>query len=76
MNKYSFIVLDRYNSSKSDVINFRSKLTPKKAFRFIYLKFTEDPEDFYDNEMQQDVRIGTNIVSFDGEEISWILIKT
>lgn len=81
MNNYLFIILDRYESSFSKTIPFKSEMTPKKAFKFAVLENCAegegDPEseNWYKDEFEYEICQRGNLVTHDGEEKSYILIK-
>ncbi len=78
MKQYLFIILDRYESSESVTATFKSKMEPLQAFRFAYFGNVgegEDEEEYFENEMYPNLKVKGNITSFDGEEMSYILIK-
>ena len=75
---YLFIILDRYESSDSVTATFKSNMKPLQAFRFAYFGNVgegEDEEEYFENEMYPNLKVKGNITSFDGEEMSYILIK-
>ena len=78
MKQYLFIILDRYESSESVTATFKSKMEPLQAFIFAYFGNVgegEDEEEYFENEMYPNLKVKGNITSFDGEEMSYILIK-
>jgi len=81
MNNYLFITLDRYDSSNSQTSTFKSKMEPIQAFRFAYMeniadkKLLEEEADYYEEEIAINLKCNGNITSFDGEEVSYLLIK-
>jgi len=75
MKNYLFIILDRYNSSKSSVHSFRSKMEPLQAFRFAWEGNVEEDLDYFEEEVYPNIKVGNELVSFDGEEYSYLLIK-
>lgn len=75
---YLFIILDRYESSDSVTARFKSNMEPLQAFRFAYLNNVgedEDVEEYFENEIYPNLRVNNNLVTFDGEEMSYILVK-
>ena len=75
MKNYLFIILDRYDSSKSSVHSFRSKMEPLQAFRFAWEGNIEEDLDYFEEEVYPNIKVGNELVSFDGEEYSYLLIK-
>lgn len=75
MKNYLFIILDRYNSSKSSVHTFRSNMQPLQAFRFAWEGNVEEDLDYFEEEVYPNIKVGNELVSFDGEEYSYLLIK-
>lgn len=75
MKNYLFIILDRYDSSKSSVHTFRSKMEPLQAFRFAWEGNVEEDLDYFEGEVYPNLKVGNELVSFDGEEYSYLLIK-
>lgn len=78
MKQYLFIILDRYESSESVTATFKSKMEPLQAFRFAYFGNVgegEEEEEYFENDMYPNLKVKGNITSFDGEEMSYILIK-
>lgn len=75
MLNYLFVILDRYDSSNSTVHPFKSKMQPLQAFRFGYIGNVEEDDSFFEEEIYPNLKAGDNIISFDGEEYSYILIK-
>ena len=75
MKNYLFIILDRYDSSKSSVHTFRSKMQPLQAFRFAWEGNVEEDLDYFEGEVYPNLKVGNELVSFDGEEYSYLLIK-
>ena len=75
MNNYLFIILDRYESSCSKVIPFRSNMKPIQAFRFAYFENVEDNEEFYEDEIAINLCSGKQLTTYDGEHTSYILIQ-
>lgn len=75
MKNYLFIILDRYNSSKSSVHTFRSNMQPLQAFRFAWEGNVEEDLDYFEGEVYPNIKVGNELVSFDGEEYSYLLIK-
>lgn len=75
MKNYLFIILDRYNSSKSSVHSFRSNMQPLQAFRFAWEGNVEEDLDYFEGEVYPNIKVGNELVSFDGEEYSYLLIK-
>lgn len=75
---YLFIILDRYESSDSVTATFKSNMKPLQAFRFAYFGNVgegEDEEKYFENEIYPNLRVNNNLVTFDGEEQSYILVK-
>ena len=75
MKNYLFIILDRYDSSKSSVHPFRSNMQPLQAFRFAWEGNVEEDLDYFEGEVYPNIKVGNELVSFDGEEYSYLLIK-
>lgn len=75
MKNYLFIILDRYDSSKSSVHTFRSNMQPLQAFRFAWEGNVEEDLDYFEEEVYPNLKVGNELVSFDGEEYSYLLIK-
>ena len=75
MKNYLFIILDRYDSSKSSVHTFRSNMQPLQAFRFAWEGNVEEDLDYFEEEVYPNIKVGNELVSFDGEEYSYLLIK-
>ena len=75
MYNYLFIILDRYDSSKSSVHPFKSKMQPLQAFRFGYIGNVEEEDQFFEEEIYPNLKVGDSVVSYDGEEYSYLLIK-
>lgn len=75
MKNYLFIILDRYDSSKSSVHSFKSKMEPLQAFRFAWEGNVEEDLDYFEEEVYPNLKVGNELVSFDGEEYSYLLIK-
>ena len=75
MKNYLFIILDRYDSSKSSVHTFRSNMQPLQAFRFAWEGNVEEDLDYFEGEVYPNIKVGNELVSFDGEEYSYLLIK-
>lgn len=75
MKNYLFIILDRYDSSKSSVHTFRSKMEPLQAFRFAWEGNVEEDLDYFEGEVYPNIKVGNELISFDGEEYSYLLIK-
>lgn len=75
MKNYLFIILDRYDSSKSSVHSFRSNMQPLQAFRFAWEGNVEEDLDYFEEEVYPNIKVGNELVSFDGEEYSYLLIK-
>ena len=77
MNNYLFITLDRYDSSSSHTTTFRSKMESIQAFRFAYMENVaeEGEEDYYEEEIAMNLKCSDTITSYDGEEVSYLLIK-
>ena len=75
MKNYLFIILDRYDSSKSSVHTFRSNMQPLQAFRFAWEGNVEEDLDYFEEEVYPNIKVGNELISFDGEEYSYLLIK-
>lgn len=75
MKNYLFIILDRYDSSKSSVHSFKSKMEPLQVFRFAWEGNVEEDLDYFEEEVYPNIKVGNELVSFDGEEYSYLLIK-
>lgn len=75
MKNYLFIILDRYNSSKSSVHTFRSNMQPLQAFRFAWEGNVEEDLDYFEEEVYPNIKVGDGVTSYDGEEYSYLLIK-
>lgn len=72
---YLFIILDRYESSKSVTATFKSKMQPLQAFRFAWEGNVEEDLDYFEGEVYPKLKVGSNLVTFDSEEFSYILVK-
>jgi hypothetical protein len=73
---YLFIILDRYGSSDSVTATFKSNMEPLQAFRFAYLgNVDEEGEEYFENEIYPNLKVNNSLVTFDGEEVSYILVK-
>ena len=76
MYNYLFVILDRYESSKSSVVTFKSKMQPLQAFRFAYLENTDlGEEQYFEEEVHPNIKVGDSVTSYDEEEYSYLLIK-
>lgn len=76
MYNYLFIILDRYDSSKSSVVPFKSKMSPLQAFRFAYLENTDlGEEQYFEEEVYPKIKVGDSVTSYDEEEYSFLLVK-
>lgn len=75
MVEYLFIILDRYDSSESKTITFKSKMQPLQAFRFAYLENVEEDDEFFEDEIYPNLRVNENLVAYDLEEQSFLLIN-
>jgi len=81
MNNYLFITLDRYDSSNSQTSTFKSKMEPLQAFRLAYMENIADKmlpgeeADYYEEEIAINLKCSDTITSYDGEEVSYILLK-
>ena len=79
MQKYLFLILDRYEASQSESHEIRSGLkSPKQVFRncmlAIVAKGAEDAEEITDEIMDEVCQKG-DFTTYDGEEQSFLLIK-
>lgn len=80
MAKYLFLILDRYESSLSKSFEIKTKLLdPRLVFRNCMLEKagdgTNEHEEFYNEEVADQVCRKDNFTTYDGEEQSFILIK-
>jgi hypothetical protein len=84
MNKYLFVILNRYQPKLSRTISFESGMTPKKAFKSAVLKYGVmgwveeygfDPNEWYRDTVARDVCKKGNLVTHDDREQSLVLIK-
>ena len=75
MINYLFIILDRYDSSKSSVHPFKSKMQPLQAFRFAWEGNVDEDLDAFEEWVYPNLKVGDNLTTFDGEEESYILVK-
>lgn len=79
MQKYLFLILDRYEASFSKTHQVRSPLDPKTVFRNCMLKFvgdnTAEHEEYYNDEVADEICIKNNLITFDDEDHSFLLIK-
>jgi len=79
MTNYLFLILDRYESSFSESHEIKSSLDPKIVFRncmiVIVGKNTLEAEEFYNEEIADEVCSRGKFVTYDGEEQSFLLIK-
>jgi len=79
MQKYLFLILDRYESSQSESHEIKSNLKDSKlVFRncmlAIVAKGAEDAEEITDEVMDEVCQKG-DFTTYDGEEQSFLLIK-
>lgn len=79
MQKYLFLIQDRYESSLSQSHEIKSNLkNPKQVFRNCMIeiagKGAEDAEEIADEVMDEVCHKG-NFTTYDGEEQSFLLIK-
>lgn len=72
---YLFIILDRYDSSDSHVVTFKSKMQPLQAFRFAYLGNVEEDDQHFEEEVYPKLKVNGNLVTYDQEEFSLVLVK-
>ena len=80
MQKYLFLILDRYESSLSKTHEITSNLKdPKLVFRTCMLEKvgngSSEHEELYNDEIADQVCKKGDIVSYDDEETSYLLIK-
>ena len=80
MAKYLFLIQDRYESSFSESHEITSGLSdPKLVFRNCMItiagKGNPDAEEFYNDEIADEVCSRGKFVTYDGEEHSYLLIK-
>jgi hypothetical protein len=51
-------------------------MEPLQAFRFAYLgNVDEEGEEYFENEIYPNLKVNNSLVTFDGEEVSYILVK-
>jgi hypothetical protein len=79
MQKYLFLILDRYEASLSESHDLKAGLSdPKTVFRNCMIgivgKGAEDAEEMTDEIMDEVCQKG-NFTTYDGEEQSFLLIK-
>jgi len=79
MQKYLFLILDRYEASLSESHELKAGLSdPKTVFRNCMIGFVakgaEDAEEMTDEIMDEVCQKG-NFTAYDGEEQSYLLIK-
>lgn len=73
MANYLFIRVDRYDASQSTISRFKSNLLPEFAFRSAYLGSWGD-ESYYEKEVKDNVVVGREIITYDEEESTFLLI--
>jgi len=77
MKDYLFLAVDREDASQSTTSHFRSNLEPELAFRFAFLEHQgedEGAEDYYEDVVREDVVVGPEMVTYDEEFVTFILI--
>lgn len=77
MKDYLFIAVDREDASQSTTFHFGSNLEPKLAFRTALLEHQgedEGAEEYYEAVIKDDVVVGKELVTYDEEMVSFILI--
>ena len=77
MTNYLFISVDREDASQSTTSHFRSNLTPDLAFRTAFLEHLgedEGAEDYYEEVVKGDVVVGREMVTYDEEFVTFLLI--
>ena len=78
MTNYLFINVNRYDASQSIISHFRSNMLPELAFRFAYLENwgegDEEAENYYEEEIKRNVVVGREMITYDGEENTFLLI--
>lgn len=72
---YLFIILDRYESSESVTATFKSKMQPLQAFRFAWEGNVDEELEYFEEEIYPKLKVNNNLVTYDGEEQSYILVK-
>lgn len=72
---YLFIILDRYESSESVTTTFKSKMQPLQAFRFAWEGNVDEELEYFEEEVYPKLKVNNNLVTYDGEERSYILVK-
>ena len=72
---YLFIILDRYESSESVTTTFKSKMQPLQAFRFAWEGNVDEELEYFEEEVYPKLKVSGNLVTFDSEEFSYILVK-
>lgn len=72
---YLFIILDRYESSESVTATFKSKMQPLQAFRFAWEGNVDEELEYFEEEIYPKLKVNNNLVTYDGEERSYILVK-
>jgi hypothetical protein len=80
MQKYLFLIQDRYESSLSESHELKAGLTnPKLVFRNCMIgivgKGDKEAEEWYDDEVADQVCQKGNFTTYDDEEQSFLLIK-
>ena len=72
---YLFIILDRSESSESVTATFKSKMQPLQAFRFAWEGNVDEELEYFEEEIYPKLKVNNNLVTYDGEERSYILVK-
>ena len=72
---YLFIILDRYESKDSVTSTFKSKMEPLQAFRFAWEGNVDEELEYFEEEVYPKLKVSGNLVTFDSEEFSYILVK-
>ena len=79
MQKYLFLILDRYEASFSTKFEIKSNLDPRLVFRNCMIEKAgmgaEDAEEIYNGEIADEVCMRGDFITYDGEEESFLLIK-
>jgi hypothetical protein len=80
MQKYLFLILDRYEASLSESHELKAGLSdPKTVFRNCMIgivgRFINEVEEWYDDEIADQVCQKGNFTTYDDEEQSFLLIK-
>ena len=75
MKNYLFIILDRYESKDSVTAQFKSKMEPLQAFRFAWAGNVDEDLEGFEEDVYPNLKVGGNLVTFDSEEFSYILVK-